>query len=98
MKLTPEQIAAYDRDGFLIFEGLFSPDEVAAMKRELERIQQIDTDHLVRERNGGIAKTIYRVHEADGPTASPLFRGAALSPRLLEPAMQVEPSAQSASR
>ncbi len=89
MKLTPEQIAAYDRDGFLIFDGLFSPEEVAAMKRELERIQQIDTDHLVRERNGGIAKTIYRVHEADGPTASPLFRAGALSPRLLEPARQL---------
>lgn len=89
MKLTPEQVARYDRDGFLIFEGLFTPEEVAAMKRELERIRTIDTDHLVRERNGGIAKTIYRVHETDGPTASPLFRAGALSPRLLEPARQL---------
>lgn len=53
------------------------------MKSELDRIQGIDTDHLVRERSGGVAKTIYRVHDADSPTASGVFRRAALTPRLL---------------
>ena len=73
MKLTQDQLGAYARDGFLILPNLFSPDEVQAMKRDLQRIQDIDTDHLVREKTGGIAKTIYRVHEADGPTASPIL-------------------------
>ena len=89
MRLAPAQIEAYERDGFLILEGLFSPAEVAAMKAELERIQGIDTDHLVREKAGGIAKTIYRVHAADGPTASPVFHAAARAPRLLGPAQEL---------
>lgn len=89
MKLTASQLETYERDGFLILPGLFSPAEVRAMKTELARIQDIDTDHLVRERTGGIAKTIYRVHEADGPTASPVFHAAARAPRLLEPARQL---------
>jgi len=89
MQLTRAQLDQYERDGFLVLPGLFSAAEVAAMKGELARIQGIDTDHLVRERSGGVAKTIYRVHEADGPTASPLFHAAVRAPRLLEPARQV---------
>lgn len=86
MHLSKEQLDTYERDGFLAVPELLSAREIAAMKADLERIQKIDTDHLVREKNGGIAKTIYRVHEADGPTASPVFHAAARSPRLLQPA------------
>jgi ectoine hydroxylase len=89
MRLTQAQLDQYERDGFLIFPELFSSREVAAMKDELRRIQGIETDHLVRERSGGVAKTIYRVHEADGPTASPPFHAASRAPRLLQPARQV---------
>ncbi len=42
----------------------------------------------MRERNG-VAETIYRVHEADGPTASPPFHAAARSPRLIETSHQL---------
>jgi len=89
MRLTQAQSERYERDGFLVLPGLFSPREVAAMKQDLARIQGIDTDHLVRERSGGVAKTIYRVHDADGPTASPVFRAAARAPRLLQPAQRL---------
>jgi ectoine hydroxylase len=89
MRLTQAQSERYERDGFLVLPGLFSPREVAAMKQDLARIQGIDTDHLVRERSGGVAKTIYRVHDADGPTASPVFRAAAHAPRLLQPAQRL---------
>jgi len=89
MQLTDAQIAQYDRDGFLVFHDLFSPAEVAALKQDLVRIQSIDTDHLVRERSGGVAKTIYRVHEDNGPTASIPFLRAARSSRLLETAQGV---------
>ena len=47
MRLTPQQVEAYNRDGFLILKDLFSTTEVAAMRAELGRIQKIDTDHLV---------------------------------------------------
>ena len=86
MRLTSSQIHAYHRDGFIVLEGLLSAAEVAVMKADLERIQKINTDHLVREKAGGVAKTIYRVHEADGPTASPVFHAVSRAPRLLEPA------------
>ncbi len=89
MRLNQTQLDQYERDGFLVLPGLFSAAEVAAMKDELTRIQGVDTDHLVRERSGGVAKTIYRVHEADGPTASPVFHAASRAPRLLEPARQL---------
>ncbi len=89
MRLTQSQVEQYDRDGYIVFPELFTPHEVAAMKGELARIQAVDTDHLVRERTGGVAKTIYRVHEPDGPTASAPFHAAARSPRLLETAQQV---------
>ena len=89
MKLTDAQLAQYDRDGFLIFHDLFNADEIEAMRQDLHRIQAIDTDHLVRERSGGVAKTIYRVHEDNGPTASVPFHRAARSRRLLETAQSV---------
>ena len=89
MQLTPSQLSDFRRDGFVILPELFSAAEVAAMKQDLARIQQIDTDHLVREKTGGIAKTIYRVHEADGPTCSPIFHAASRAPRLLDPAIQL---------
>lgn len=89
MKFSKNQLDAYERDGFLVLPELFTLAEVDAMKAELRRIQGIDTDHLVRERTGGVAKTIYRVHEADGPTSSAVFHAASRSPRLLEPAQQL---------
>jgi ectoine hydroxylase len=89
MRLDPQQLAAYDRDGYIVLDGLFSPEEVAAMRSELARIQQIDTDHLVREKSGGVAKTLYRVHDAASPTASPVFHDAARCPRLLGPAQDL---------
>ncbi|HDR8948393.1 TPA: phytanoyl-CoA dioxygenase family protein [Burkholderia contaminans] len=89
MKLTASQLEAYERDGFLVLPELFSGEEVEHMKSELRRIQKIDTDHLVREKTGGIAKTIYKVHEAESPTASAVFHSAVRSPRLLDPAQQL---------
>ncbi|MGX9935352.1 phytanoyl-CoA dioxygenase family protein [Advenella kashmirensis] len=89
MKLTESQLADYDRDGYIVLPSLLSDDEVKKMKDELRRIQKIDTDHLVREKNGGVAKTIYKVHEKASPTASDVFHAAIRSPRLLEPAKQL---------
>jgi len=89
VKLSDAQLTAYARDGFVALPSLLSSEEVQEMKRELKRIQQIDTDHLVREKTGGIAKTIYKVHETESPTASPVFHAVSRAPRLLEPAQQL---------
>jgi len=60
VRLTHLQIETYHRDGFITLDGLFSASEVAAMRAELERIQEIETDHLVREKGSNVAKTISR--------------------------------------
>ncbi|EKT4543491.1 Ectoine dioxygenase [Pseudomonas hunanensis] len=89
MKLTETQLAEYKTNGFVVLPSLFSEEEVKKMKSELRRIQTIDTDHLVREKNGGIAKTIYKVHDPESPTISPAFQAAVKCGRLLEPAQQL---------
>ncbi len=43
MRLTQAQVEQYDCDGCIVFPELFAPHEIAAMRRELERIQAIGT-------------------------------------------------------
>jgi ectoine hydroxylase len=86
--LTEAQLAQFDRDGFIRFEKLFGDDEVALLKSELARVGGADSDAIVKERTGSV-RTIYRSHEPDGPTASPVFARLARTPRLLRPAQQV---------
>ena len=88
MRLTPEQLDQFDRDGFLRFENLFSHEEVETLRAELERISRVDDPSIIRERTGAL-RTVYRSHEPDGATRSDAFRALACSPRFLEPAQQV---------
>jgi ectoine hydroxylase len=89
MELTAEQVEAYNRDGFLILPGLFSEAEAAVLKSEAARVAQIDADCIFREGESGQGKSMFRMHEADGPTASRAYRAAAHSPRILRVAQQV---------
>lgn len=88
MTLTDAQIAAFDRDGFLRFDGLFRPEEVELLKAEIARTGAVDSDAIIRERTGSI-RTVYRSHEPDGATFSPAFHRLVRTPRFLRPAQQV---------
>lgn len=88
MQLSDQQRAEFDENGFLILPELFSLAEVEVLRGEIERLGLVETDHIVRERTGGV-RTIFRVHEDDGPTRSAPFRALSRSPRLLGPALQV---------
>lgn len=88
MELSGAQLTAFDRDGFLRFDNLFAPDEIALLKAELARTSSAESDAIVRERTGAI-RTIYRSHEPDGPTYSPAFHRLVRSRRFLRPAQQV---------
>jgi len=88
MRLTSEQLAQFDRDGFIKFENLFSHDEVETLRAELLRVSTVDDASIVRERTGAL-RTVYRSHEEDGATSSHAFRALACSPRFLTPAQQV---------
>lgn len=89
MKLTDAQIAQYDRDGFLVFPDLFTPDEVAVLRDEIARAQKVDDPCVVREGTGAAAKILLRMHETDGATASRPYRALALCPRALGVAQQL---------
>lgn len=88
MRLSDLQICDYQRDGFLIFPDLLSAKEVAALREEADRLAAVDSDLVRRERNGAI-RTIFRVHEDNGPTRSPEFYTLSRVPRILHPAMQL---------
>lgn len=42
MKLTKEQLAQYDQDGFLVFPDLISNLELDILRGEVERLKRID--------------------------------------------------------
>ena len=88
MELTAAQRAQFDRDGFLIFPDLFSQAEVAVLRREVTRLSDIHAEEVHREPTGGI-KSLFRVHETDGATASAPFRAMVRTPRVLRPVQQV---------
>jgi len=88
MFLSEAQVADFDRDGFLVFPDLFDKDEIRLLKSELARVAAVDSDAIVRERTGAL-RTVYRTHEPDGPTYSPVYRRLTRTPRLLQPVRQV---------
>ena len=84
MRLTSAQRAQFERDGYLIFPNLIAADEVALLKRELDRVGEIQDPRVVRERTGG-PRIVYGMHERAGPTASRAYEALVRSPRILEP-------------
>ena len=89
MRLTADQIAQYDRDGFLHFPEFFSPAEVEALRGEVARVGRIESDLVVLEGAAKVPKVMFRLHEPDGPTASPAFNAAVRLPRTLGLAQQL---------
>ena len=83
MQLSADQFAQFDQDGFLLFPGLLTDNEIAAMRDEIERLMLFEDDCIIREGTGGEARTLFRVHEEDGSTASQPFRDFSRSPRAL---------------
>jgi ectoine hydroxylase len=88
MKLTQQQIDAYNRDGFIVFPNLIGADEVALLKAELERVGNAQDPRVVRERTGG-PRIVYGMHEDDGPTSSSAYKRLVESARLAQPAKDI---------
>ena len=89
MRLTADELARYERDGFLLFPDLFSREEIAILRREAARVAMAETDAVVREGQARAPKSLFRLHETDGPTASAAFRAACRLPRTLGVAQQL---------
>jgi ectoine hydroxylase len=80
--LSQAQYERYENDGFLVLEGLFEPEEVALMQRELEAMRampaSLDEATLIAEPNSGALRSIFAIH-----TQNELFGRLARDERLL---------------
>lgn len=83
MKLTDEQHRQFDKDGFLLVPGVFSRDEVIALRNESNEIFQHHRPEIWREKNGE-PRTAFGCHEYNE-----LFRALTVDSRLVEPVEQI---------
>jgi ectoine hydroxylase len=88
MKLSAEQVKAYECDGFLVLPNLLDSAEVALLKSELARASRVEDERIIREKVGA-PRIIYGLHEVDGPTGSAAYDALIRSSRVLEPARQL---------
>jgi len=83
MRLTDEQIETFNTEGWLFLPELFSPEEVALLKREAESIYDEDRPEVWREKDGA-PRTAFAAH-----TYNEAFRLLGAHPRLIEPIEQL---------
>lgn len=88
MKLTQAQVEEYDARGFITLPGLIAPEELEILRAELAQLVPEDRDGIIREKSGAV-RTVFRVHDMEGPTGLPSYSALARVPRLLEPVQQV---------
>jgi|SRR5579864_374057 len=84
MKLTQEQIARFDSDGYLFFPGLFKPAEIKVLVDEVPGLYAQARPENVREKGSDAVRTNFAAHLYSAP-----FARLARHPRMVEPAMQL---------
>ena len=80
MKLTPEQRTQFDRDGYLFFPGLFTPEETKNLTDAVPELYQRREDFNVREKGKDAVRTNFAAHLYSKP-----FAKLAQHPRMIEP-------------
>ncbi|MFP5405595.1 MAG: phytanoyl-CoA dioxygenase family protein [Gammaproteobacteria bacterium] len=84
MKLDKQQIDTFERDGYLFFPSLFSPQEMKVLLDEVPRIYAEQRPEIVREKDGRTPRTSFAAH-----TYSDAFAKLGRHPRMVEPVRQV---------
>ncbi len=84
MKLTQQQLDAFDREGYLFFPGLFKPDEVKTLIDEVPAIYARREAFNVREKGSDAVRTNFAAHLYSEP-----FARLARHPRMIEPVQQL---------
>jgi ectoine hydroxylase len=80
MQLGPEQIAQFERDGYLFFPSLFSPDEVRVLNAAVPDLYARREAFNVREKGSDAVRTNFAAHLYSEP-----FARLARHPRMVEP-------------
>ena len=83
MKLTPQQLDQFDRDGYLFFPSLFTQAEITPLLDEVPRLYAQQRPENVLEKSG-VVRTNFAAHMYSKP-----FATLARHPRMLEPVMQM---------
>ena len=80
MKLTPEQLAQFDRDGYLFFPSLFSTAETQTLTAAVPELYSRRDAFNVREKGKDSVRTNFAAHLYSEP-----FARLARHPRMIEP-------------
>jgi len=84
MKLSPEQLQQFDREGYLFFPSLFRLDEIKVLVDEVPRLYAQRRPENVREKGSDAVRTNFAAHMYSIP-----FAKLARHPRMVEPIMQL---------
>ena len=79
MKLSPEQLTQFDRDGYLFFPGLFNPAETQTLNDAVPDLYSRREDFSVREKSKDSVRTSFAAHLYCEP-----FARLARLPRMIE--------------
>ena len=80
MKLSKQQIEQFDRDGYLFFPGLFTPEETQVMNAAVPELYSRREAYNVREKGKDAVRTNFAAHLYSEP-----FAKLARHPRMIEP-------------
>jgi ectoine hydroxylase len=84
MQLSPSQIAEFEREGFVALPNLFTPAEVALLRREADVVYAQKRQEVVREKDGATPRTAFAAH-----TYNEACRRLGRHPRLIRPVEQI---------
>src|SRR6267378_2017640 len=84
MKLDPQQIQDFERDGYLFFPSLFKPEEIKVLLDEVPRLYAQRRPENVREKGSDAVRTNFAAHLYSTP-----FAKLARHPRMVEPIMHL---------
>ena len=70
MKLTPQQIAQFDRDGYLFFPGQFTPQETQLLTEAVPALYARREVYNVREKGKDAVRTNFAAHLYSQPFAT----------------------------
>jgi len=80
MKITPEQRNRFDKDGYLFFPSLFSPEEIQNLLAVVPELYQRREEYNVREKGSDAVRTNFAAHLYSKP-----FAKLARHPRMIKP-------------
>ena len=83
MKLSEDQVARFEREGYLFLPEIFTAAEVGVLAAEAKRLFGLDREEVWREESGA-PRTAFAAHLYSEP-----FRRLGAHPRLIGPVMQI---------